>query len=179
MEMRKENINSLNQLKEKHDQEITDKANEVKEFYTNLMEDEKQEINQIKEENEFLNQELESANKQIFELMKYKADFEGSLETERKKLEQRYVEDQELVALDFESKFKAMQETNLKTIRTYEDRLNKQRMEGERDKAEVRETLQNLQDEYEDKIQELKDKYQEKIDEVDFLFLNLTNSFKV
>jgi len=166
MEMRKENINSINQLKEKHDQEITEKANEVKEFYNNLMEDEKQEINQIKEENDFLNKELESANKQIFELMKYKADFEGSLETERKKLEQRNVENQELVALDFESKFKALQETNLKTIRTYEERINKQRMESERDKAEVRETLQRLQDEYEDKIQELKNKYQEKIDEV-------------
>jgi len=165
MEMRKENIETINQMKEKHEYELNEKANEVKEFYDNLLEDEKQEIDQIKEENDFLNKELESANKQIFELMKYKADFEGSLETERKKLEQRHVENQELVALDFESKFRALQETNLKSIRNYEDRLNKQRMEGERDKAEVRETLQRLQDEYEMKIEELKHKYQDKIDE--------------
>ena len=65
-----------------------------------MLDQDKTELEQLREENQFLTEELESANKQIFELMKYKVDFEDSLKTARKRLEEQHIDNQEMIIYD-------------------------------------------------------------------------------
>jgi len=164
--MRKDNLTSMGLLKERHEQELKAKECEIKEYYENILDQETQEMNQLREENDFLNKELESANKQIFDLMKYKADFNENLESERRRIEEKLLENQDMMFMESDTKIRQLQENNLKTIRNYEEKLNKLRVESEMEKAETRDGIQRLQREYEIKIEELKDKYQQKLNEV-------------
>jgi len=164
--MRKDHLTSMGILKERHEQELKAKEEEVKEYYINILDQETREMDQLREENEFLNKELESANKQIFELMKYKADFNEALEHERRRLEEELQENQDMMYMESDTKIRTLQENNLKTIRNYEEKLNKLRVESEMEKAETKDAIQSLQREYEIKIEELKEKYQHKLNEV-------------
>jgi len=165
-EVRKENLTSLSALKEKHEKDLADNAGELRQYYEQLMQEDKKKIEKLEEENVFLSEELESANKQIFDLMRYKVDFEDALVSERKKLEGEYLDKHKVLSIEFENKIQELQNAQKRTVQDYERKLKELEAKYEKEKSQYNNTLEEVKESYYHKLEELEQIHQASMQQV-------------
>ena len=66
----------------------------------------------------------------------------------------------------YENRLKALQESNLKNLRAYEERFGQVNAEKEEEKRKFDEVIRKLQSDCESRIQDLQANYQVKVEEV-------------
>ena len=170
-QFRKDNMSSISLLKEKHEKELLKNTEELKNYYEEMVKKSQATVEKVEQDNQFLEEELQNANKKIFELMKCKMDLEEAQSTARKNLENELARGMEAQMKRQEEKINELKKEIELLTRSYESKIYE--IKEEKDK-ELDDKLFEQQIYHKEQLAKLEQTYQNLIAEV-ILILTRSN----